>query len=255
MLKAWNSRSNSEYTAKSYIQDGLIAMWDGIENAGWGVHDPNATVWKDLVGSIAVNRVGNPVFNSNHCYFDGDSYFNFSSQFFKDIISAKNFTQETISSIDSFDYSRYPSPATFCGRRACAMNYKEEASSYSGKAISWNMFNSYGDVEAIHSVDTAYYAGLSLSSSSSNNKTIIFAESSNKVIVNLTSNYTFPSSGPSSSNCIIGGFSANGSSTPDTGKMKGKVYCIRFYNRKLSVDEHLNNLKIDDIRFGLVKTT
>lgn len=37
-------------TARSYVQDGLIAMWDGIENAGWGVHDPNATVWTDLVG-------------------------------------------------------------------------------------------------------------------------------------------------------------------------------------------------------------
>lgn len=35
-------------TAKSYIQDGLVAMWDGIENAGWGVHDVNATVWKNL---------------------------------------------------------------------------------------------------------------------------------------------------------------------------------------------------------------
>lgn len=40
------------YTARDYVQDGLIAMWDGIENAGWGTHDPNATVWKDLVGDI-----------------------------------------------------------------------------------------------------------------------------------------------------------------------------------------------------------
>ena len=39
-------------TARDYVQDGLIAMWDGIENAGWGVHDPNATVWKDLAGGI-----------------------------------------------------------------------------------------------------------------------------------------------------------------------------------------------------------
>jgi hypothetical protein len=38
-------------TAKDYIQDGLIGMWDGIENAGWGTHDPNATVWKDSTGS------------------------------------------------------------------------------------------------------------------------------------------------------------------------------------------------------------
>lgn len=38
-------------TARDYIQDGLVAMWDGIENAGWGIHDPNATVWKDLSGN------------------------------------------------------------------------------------------------------------------------------------------------------------------------------------------------------------
>lgn len=38
-------------TAKDYIQDGLIAMWDGIENAGEGVHDENATNWVDLTGN------------------------------------------------------------------------------------------------------------------------------------------------------------------------------------------------------------
>ena len=37
-------------TAKSYVQDGLVAMWDGIENAGWGTHDASATTWKDLLG-------------------------------------------------------------------------------------------------------------------------------------------------------------------------------------------------------------
>lgn len=29
----------SRVTAADYIQDGLVAMWDGIENAGWGLHD------------------------------------------------------------------------------------------------------------------------------------------------------------------------------------------------------------------------
>ena len=37
-------------TARDYVQDGLVAMWDGIENAGWGVHDAAAT-WKDLSGN------------------------------------------------------------------------------------------------------------------------------------------------------------------------------------------------------------
>ena len=38
-------------TAKDYVQDGLLAIWDGIENAGWGLHDPNATEWKQLMTS------------------------------------------------------------------------------------------------------------------------------------------------------------------------------------------------------------
>lgn len=50
---AW---AKSGYTAKDYVQDGLIAMWDGIENAGWGVHDPNATTWKDLVGGVEASN-------------------------------------------------------------------------------------------------------------------------------------------------------------------------------------------------------
>lgn len=45
---AW---AKSGYTAKDYVQDGLIAMWDGIENAGFGVHDSAATEWKDLTGN------------------------------------------------------------------------------------------------------------------------------------------------------------------------------------------------------------
>ena len=47
-------------TAKDYVQDGLVAMWDGIENAGWGTHDASATTWKDLIGQYdgAVNLSG-----------------------------------------------------------------------------------------------------------------------------------------------------------------------------------------------------
>ena len=33
-------------------------MWDGIENAGWGVHDPNAMSWKDLVGNNNLDIYG-----------------------------------------------------------------------------------------------------------------------------------------------------------------------------------------------------
>ena len=38
-------------TARDYVQDGLVAMWDGIENVGFGQHDESATEWKNLAGN------------------------------------------------------------------------------------------------------------------------------------------------------------------------------------------------------------
>ena len=37
----------------SYISDGLMGWWDGVDNVGTGQHDPNATAWKDLSGANA----------------------------------------------------------------------------------------------------------------------------------------------------------------------------------------------------------
>lgn len=39
-------------SASEYIQDGLIAMWDGVENAGWG-HSDSSTRMVDLVSDVA----------------------------------------------------------------------------------------------------------------------------------------------------------------------------------------------------------
>lgn len=50
------------YTARDYVQDGLVAMWDGIENTGWGVHDPAATVWKDCIQGLELVPTDGAVF-------------------------------------------------------------------------------------------------------------------------------------------------------------------------------------------------
>ena len=46
-------------SAAQYVQDGLLACWDGFENAGAGTHDASAAVWKDLVAGreFALNNV------------------------------------------------------------------------------------------------------------------------------------------------------------------------------------------------------
>lgn len=43
--------ADTTYTSASYVQDGLITQWDGIDNVGTGTHDPTTNVWKDLKGN------------------------------------------------------------------------------------------------------------------------------------------------------------------------------------------------------------
>lgn len=54
-----------------YVTNGLVAMWDGEWNAGWGVHNPNATVWKDLVGNRDFTIV-NPSWRNTGLFFGGN---------------------------------------------------------------------------------------------------------------------------------------------------------------------------------------
>ena len=42
--------SAETWSSQSYSRSGLIGQWDGIENADVGVHDAEATTWKDLTG-------------------------------------------------------------------------------------------------------------------------------------------------------------------------------------------------------------
>ena len=57
------------YTSASYVQDGLIAQWDGIDNAGTGVHDPNATVWKDLAGHNDLTLASGAAWRRGICFY------------------------------------------------------------------------------------------------------------------------------------------------------------------------------------------
>ena len=59
-------------SASLYVQDGLVACWDGIENAGKGVHDPSATVWKDVKGGYEFTLY-NVTVNADRMTFSGST--------------------------------------------------------------------------------------------------------------------------------------------------------------------------------------
>ena len=60
-------------TAKDYILDGLTAMWDGVENAGFGHRQTGSIVWKDLVGShdLSTTVPNQYYWTDNSLHFDG----------------------------------------------------------------------------------------------------------------------------------------------------------------------------------------
>lgn len=52
-------------SASSYVNDGLVCMWDGAENVGYGVHDGAATGWVDLVGGLTIPLCRDAFFADN----------------------------------------------------------------------------------------------------------------------------------------------------------------------------------------------
>ena len=92
-------------SASFYVQDGLVACWDGIENAGSGIHDSAATAWKDLVAGREFALTGVTV-NDDRMTFAGtmsgspsriDSYGTLSAaDTTSTFVAAKNGTMEIV---------------------------------------------------------------------------------------------------------------------------------------------------------------
>ena len=49
---------SAKYSAKDYVQNSLIAMWDGEWNVSVGVHDPNAQYPNEIVSNSSQLLVG-----------------------------------------------------------------------------------------------------------------------------------------------------------------------------------------------------
>lgn len=58
-------------SAKSYVQDGLIAQWDGIENIGYGRHDGASIIWVDLIGNRTATLTEHGAFSDDALVSDG----------------------------------------------------------------------------------------------------------------------------------------------------------------------------------------
>ena len=93
---AWAKSGGGVPTARDYVQDGLIAMWDGIENAGWGKHSNAAPV--DLINGVKLTAIGSPVITDITFDTPTGAYYYADIKDFRDAVAAKRFTFESVMS-------------------------------------------------------------------------------------------------------------------------------------------------------------
>ena len=221
---AWANSGGGVPTARDYVQDTLVAMWDADENAGWLKHDVSATTWLDLIYG-----------NNLPCSFGSvsDQWIRYSSSYQitipEPIITGYDFTiqgvfdrTETTGNFIAigFGYSTARlctgSTTTFGCRFSSA--YETIAVSGSRNSVTW------------------------LRSASDGTKIRLFVDGVDKGIFSSSQNNDLTAS---SKLCI------NGENPYGNYRNIFSVANIRIYNRALTADEIAENYAIDKARFGL----
>ena len=214
-------------TARDYVQDGLIGLWDGIENAGFGIHDSGAGAWKDLFGS-------------NDCT-PKDSTFRWTSDgFVCDGLGLQSAHSMSFKSVEVVvDIAKSDQKTTYCP----IFGYLESGNAkgifwlpslnllrfYSGSSRSWDTNN------ADRLIGT--YSAVNISGSS----TVMYNDGAEKPL----STYGYWNNvGYSADTFNIGGTLSNH-------ECIGTIKCVRVYDSVLTQTQISANYEIDKARFNL----
>jgi hypothetical protein len=207
-------------------------MWDGIENAGWGKHDPYATVWKDLSGNgndLTQTGTVDTTWENDACVFDKNREMGMPSfAVAKDVVLSKNWTLEVVFSITSKDNSN----GSLFGLGGAS------------KRVLWVYVN------ATTSIDSALYqntTGIPGGENTLNQTNHLAITGDGRVYVNGEFYNQRISSTNEPNNTIF-----NIGRLPQINNyMIGKINAIRFGGENLTAEEIAYNYEIDKARFGL----
>lgn len=215
-----------------YITDGLVAMWDGIWNAGVGVHDQNATTWKDLVTGINPSVTGSLSWGTDKAVFDGSTVLSFDSENIRSIVNSGNTTVECVCLRNV--RKNYDGPFMFAGNRGILVN---GSSFNTWDSVSY--LGAYKNHQTRNGLNVLNRVILNASLKTLNYQVTEFSSKS----ILISGSFVRTSGSTSSSACKIGyGYDAC---------MKGYIHAIRIYNRSISASELDVNYAVDVARFNL----
>lgn len=239
--------------AMRYIQDGLIVMWDGIENVGWGEHDESATTWKDLAGKYNLDLpTRNHVWEDNcfRCDSVTPVYTTRPKAVFEEM--KNGYTAEVCATIGESN-----GPLISCGNGSNFWNiysskliFSISSAQNGGVGVSLTQGGTYLYPTVI-GLSTFYGASLSASFTAD----IVNQKSRQFLNGGLKATYANAALTGCDNMGLSGiGVNCTGRNTDDWNVGIGggtKFYCVRFYNRPLTDEEIAHNYAIDKERFGL----
>ncbi len=224
-------------TAARYVQNGLLACWDGYENAGEGVHNPSATVWKDLVGGREFSLTGVTV-GADRMHFAGTA----SSYGILSVADTAETFNKAVSGTLEIVY------AADVGKGGLVLL---QSSTSSG--IQFAIWDSTGKGTFCNTVIPCSKSNPSksiytfTSGTATNRVAVRYSSSAPSSAIGNGENLVSPSNnyyGPNGEQTTIGTRAAKNGN-----HFAGSIYCIRVYNRQLSDAEIAANQAVDVRRF------
>lgn len=219
-------------TSLSYVQDGLLAQWDGIENVGRGQHDATARFWADISGNghTFTNFIDALSWNEDSLQMPSSAY-----------MKAATLTGFTSPSCVSFEVVYKQSSATFGNailfafdnfRGLCIPKARTSLATNNGVGYSWTCPEAIS-LNAVHHV-YASYADAGVDNATTNTAALDG--------VALEVSAASQSQG-NKGNCIS-------YSEKTDRSFYGCIYAIRVYSRPLTAAEREWNRQVDEARFN-----
>ncbi len=240
----------SEKPLSAYAQSGsadFLAHFDGIENAGAGMHLSTAATWTDLTGNnLTLTKTGSAGFISDAWKADGSSYFSATSQAVKDALAAKTFTLEMVishpSSQNDYEYWAYFGAASATRHLVVDLRKKDSSNKLvqglQYRAAKWN---NAAKVPVNSGMDWNKRQYIAVVCNGDNVATAYYDGTNKFHSVSGTTN-------PSSTQIGIGACGADGGCKVYDGS---QICAVRMTSRALSADELMRNWYVDTQRFNM----
>ena len=233
---AWAKIGGGVPTARDYVQDGLVAMWDGFENAGYGTHDDTATTWKDLIGNIDATAINSPIFL--YKYTDtSNGYWSLPSSV-REIVEAQSLTAEVVFRTSDKFTSNFNQGIVGMGSGRSLWLFFGNPPSSAWATLVWQVRES-PPIRAWYS--SGPFSGTHSSSLVVDNS--VCNAYLDSTLCTITPDISAGSS-TSTSDFFIG-------MIPKHSNFYGKIYCVRIYSRAMTAAEITHNYEIDKARFNL----